>query len=77
MRLIDADSLKKTIWKYINEKRDFWADEKTVCEMIDQEPTAYDVEAVCRKLFMESEGVYGCEMVEVEVASEIIRSGGI
>lgn len=77
MRLIDADRLKKTIWKYINEKKDFWADEKTVCEMIDQEPTAYDVEAVCRKLFMESEGVCGYEMVLLDSADEIIRSGGI
>ena len=48
-----------------------------VVQEIERIPVAYDVEAVCRKLFMESEGVCGYEMVDVDTAGEIIRSGGI
>lgn len=44
---------------------------------IERIPVAFDVEAVCKKLWFEAEGVCGCEMVDVETASEIIRSGGI
>ena len=48
-----------------------------VVQEIERIPVAFDVEAVCRKLFMESEGVCGYEMVLLDSADEIIRSGGI
>ena len=44
---------------------------------IERIPVAFDVEAVCKKLWFESESVLGCEMIDVETAGEIIRSGGI
>ena len=44
---------------------------------IERIPVAYDVEKVCRKLLMESEGVCGYEMVLLDSADEIVRSGGI
>jgi len=44
---------------------------------IERIPVAFDVEAVCKKLWMEAEGVCGYEMVDVDTAGEIIRSGGI
>lgn len=77
MRLIDADEFKKQIAAIAIKNN--YPEEKAnaMCELVDAQPTAYDVEAVCRKLFMESEGVCGYEMVDKDTAGEIIRSGGI
>lgn len=70
MRLVDADELKKNGYRLVHQ------DTKEQLSW-PEVPTAYDVEAVCRKLLMESEGVCGYEMVLLDSADEIIRSGGI
>ena len=85
MRLIDADNLVNEITSQINglSTEDSKAREFTVfvagkmIELVNRMPTAFDIEAVCRKLFMESEGVCGYEMVLLDSADEIVRSGGV
>jgi len=67
MRLIDADNLVNEITSQINglstddsKAREFTAFVgRKMIELVNRMPTAFDIEAVCRKLFMESEGVCG------------------
>jgi len=77
MRLIDADEFKKQIVAMAIKNNYPEKKANAMCELVDTQPTAYDIEAVCRKLFMESEGICGYEMVLLDSADEIIRSGGI
>ena len=48
-----------------------------VVEEINRIPAAYDVEKVCKELFMESQFVCDYNMVELELAKEIVRKGGV
>lgn len=85
MRLIDADTLIDEIKSQVNE---FCIDDsksseftafvgRKMIELVNRMPTAYDIEAVCRKLLLESEGICGYDMVSLNIAEEIVRSGGI
>lgn len=85
MRLIDADTLIDEIKNQVNE---YCIDDSLSCQLtafaaemviklINRWPTGYDVEAVCRKLLLESEGICGYEMVSLDIAEKIVRSGGI
>jgi len=48
-----------------------------VVEEINRIPAAYDVEKVCKELFMESQFVCDYNMVELDLADEIVRKGGV
>lgn len=48
-----------------------------VVEEINRIPAAYDVEAVCKEMWRETQEVCGYSMIDFEEASEIVRRGGI
>ena len=45
--------------------------------VVDTQHTAYDVEAVCKELLLESVGIRGSDMIDLNIAEKIVRSGGI
>lgn len=78
MRLIDADKFKKQIagMSIVN---NYPADKANkMCELIDCQPTAYNVDKVVRKL---EKGIEESALVTLKagfnVAIEIVKSGGI
>ena len=78
MRLIDADLLEKAglMLMKLSDKQDKLL---TKFEWKDV-PTAFDVDAVYRKMWRESEEVCGNTMIDLERANEIIAealSGGV
>ena len=44
--------------------------------MIDEQPTAYDVEAVIKELFNSAQSIYGTNIIRMEDAIEIVKRGG-
>ena len=76
MRLIDADAFIE----YANNRLDLFASDLT--EMINEQPTAYDVDAVVEEI---KEATFGVnvtyvdseDVVESEEAIRIIRKGGV
>lgn len=58
MRLIDADVLIKAIQQHMVKINSLFEEEKTVVEIIDAQPTAYDVEKVVAELEEEREYSY-------------------
>lgn len=72
MRLIDADKLKQII-----DKKETW-----ILELIDEEPTAYDVDKVveelrdCSMIISNSSIVYHTHNDMVSKAIEIVKAGG-
>lgn len=55
MRLIDADVLIKAIQQHMVKINSLFEEEKTVVEIIDAQPTAYDVEKVEEELLNKRE----------------------
>ena len=55
MRLIDADVLIKAIQQHMVKINSLFEEEKTVVEIIDAQPTAYDVEKVVEELLNKRE----------------------
>ena len=85
MRLIDADEFKKQI-AGMAIANNYPADKANrMCELIDQQPTAYDVDKVVERLDMERNRMYredGSLMaartnISIDKAIEIVKSGGI
>ena len=85
MRLIDADNFKQlvTVVSIANGESAAFVNE--FCELIDSQPTAYDVDKVVERLDKERSRMYyedGSLMlsrtnVSIDKAVEIVRSGGI
>lgn len=79
MRLIDADEFKEIIVAY--EKAGFAALRiNKICELIDGQPTAYDVDKVLERMEKAKyeDDLYPCNLaVEIEEAKIIVKSGGI
>lgn len=82
MGLIDADALKKALRKCQIESLIKHTEEKNVFDVINEQPTAYNVEQVISDLEREKMIICGCHMIETNViriddAIEIVRKGGM
>lgn len=92
MRLIDADVLIKAIQQHMVKINSLFEEEKTVVEIIDAQPTAYDVEKVVAELeemqvkaekdMQLSDNVaeantYGGMMLAYGLAIPIVEKGGV
>lgn len=73
MRLVDADDFKK----FLEALCKAGAPYHEVVELLDKQPTAFDIQKVCQQLFMESEDVRGDSMIELYAAQEIVERRGI
>lgn len=69
MRLIDADAFKKTIGEDTSLRR-------TICCVIDEQPTAYDIEKVVEQLeeFREEAEQFGVSGILTDMI-DIVRGG--
>lgn len=80
MRLIDADSLKQELRKHQIESLIAHTEEKNVFDIIDEQPTAYDVEKVVAELddnAIEFEFLGICSDYVLKArAKQIVRNGG-
>ncbi len=80
MRLIDAEEFKKQI-AGMAIANNYPADKANkMCELIDCQPTAYDVDKVVEQLEKAKyeDDLYPCNLaVEIEEAKSIVKSGGI
>lgn len=75
-RLVDADELKKSGYRLVHIDN---LKPKQSCKSWADVPTAFDTDAVFKKMWIESEKVCGNTMIELERAEEIISealSGG-
>lgn len=74
MRLIDADTFKKILGTDTKIR-------KTFCEIIDKQPTAYNVEAVVAELRKledtDTREVYLTHHIDCDEAIEIVKRGGV
>lgn len=82
MRLINADKLKEAINSSLNTGRETFSPE-IMCEAVDEQPTAFDVEKVTDEILRAS-----CiarpmgwdrkrEIIETHTAIEIVKGGGV
>lgn len=71
MRLIDADKLRKEIHMS-------YSDDLGIREVINEQPTAYDVDKVVEQIdgIMKNESIRFCDQA-VNAAKKIVKSGGI
>lgn len=79
MRLIDADSLKDRLSEYAISESEY----KRFCEIVDTEPTAYDVDAVIERLKGRREAAFHAgnkitlgDVYGLDDAIEIVKAGG-
>lgn len=86
MRLIDADKLMKELTEYRYDtatpetRRAAHATQALYQEIIEKQPTAYDVDKVLERLEKAKyeDELYPCNLaVEIEEAKSIVKSGGI
>lgn len=82
MRLINTDKLKEAINSSLNTGRETFSPE-IMCEAVDEQPTAFDVEKVTDEILRAS-----CiarpmgwdrkrEIIETHTAIEIVKGGGV
>lgn len=82
MRLINADKLKEAINSSLNTGRETFSPE-IMCEAVDEQPTAFDVDKVVQQLEKRStlEKPVGWtksyEIVILNDAVEIVKGGGV
>ena len=79
MRLINADKLKEAINSSLNTGRETFSPE-IMCEAVDEQPTAFDVDKVVEQLENRSAlarpvGAY--EIIMLKDAIEIVKGGGV
>ena len=91
MRLIDADAFRRYAHEQLEGSKSYSADERL--EMIDEQPTAYDVEKVveelhefslntipyCNEMLREDlcDDSNDCDYCKLQHAIEIVRKGGV
>ena len=73
-RLVDTDVLVKIIDKHTND--DNQLDNDITC-ILEEVPTAYDVEKVVEQLKDASVGTSGVAIITLPTIIEIIRNGGV
>ena len=81
MRLIDADAVIKAVDKHTKDCSEIVLDNDISC-ILEEVPTAYNVEKVISDLEREKMIICGCHMIETNVikiddAIEIVRKGGV
>ena len=80
MRLIDADAFRRYAHEQLEGSKSYSADE--ILEMIDEQPTAYDVEKVVEELqsLSNAEADYyyanSNDVIDRETAIVIVKNGG-
>lgn len=72
MRLIDANELKKAIKEW-GIKNFYLEDVEYLEAIIDNQPTAYNIDAVVEQLEEESYGFEGLEYIDLDKAIEIVK----
>ena len=82
MRLIDADALLQELNSFSMQITGFanvmaraamWETKKSIAKMIEEQPTAYDVDKVVERLMCES---VNCHIMTYR-AVEIVKAGGV
>lgn len=82
MRLINADKLKEAINSSLNTGRETFSPE-IICEAVDEQPTAFDVDKVVQQLEKRSTlakpvgWTKSYEIVILDDAVEIVKGGGV
>lgn len=82
MRLINADKLKEAINSSLNTGRETFSPE-IICEAVDEQPTAFDVDKVVQQLEKRSTlakpvgWTKSYEIVILNDAVEIVKGGGV
>lgn len=85
-RLIDADVLIKAIQQHMVKINSLFEEEKTVVEIIDAQPTAYDVDKVveelaCNSRFIDDINEHNIKCISCvvgqKIAIDIVRKGGV
>lgn len=82
MRLINADKLKEAINSSLNTGRETFSPE-IICEAVDEQPTAFDVDKVVEQLEKRSTlakpvgWTKSYEIVILNDAVEIVKGGGV
>lgn len=85
MRLIDADAFKQQVAAVVMMGNLSVEKGNAMCELIDKQPTAYDVDKVVERLRKEisdcmcdkCDKYTDCDTCRAEKAVEIVKSGGI
>ncbi len=81
MRIIDADKFKKQIAGMAIVNGYSAQKVNKMCELIDEQPTAYDVDKVVKRLveasFCDTYVSEETKVVDLERAIEIVKAGGI
>lgn len=70
MRLIDADKLKKVI-------HSAYSDDLEILDKIDEQPTAFDVEAVVERLDTYITKLVGRNAALYQTVMQIVKGGGV
>ena len=81
-RLIDADVLIEAIRQHMVKINSLFEEEKTVVEIIKEQPTAFDTEKVVAELESEKIIHYGLRTEETDImkiddAIDIVKKGGV
>lgn len=77
MRLVDADALIEKLKRASIFEKITNAEDKNVFEIIDEQPTAYDIEKVVAELEEVKANAFDDEVVIMNDAIEIVRKGGM
>lgn len=81
-RLIDADALKQDFRKYQIKSLIAHTEEKNVFDVINEQPTAYDVEKVVAELEEEKFDMDNCRYdvdlnTTIDMAISVVKRGGV
>lgn len=81
-RLIDADNFRRFAHEQLEGEKTYSIDE--ILEMIDEQPTAYDVEKVVSEIkrysgngYRDIDGDYVPPMIETKDTIDIVKRGGV
>nr|DAZ47317.1 MAG TPA: hypothetical protein [Caudoviricetes sp.] len=74
-RLIDADKLKEAINSSLNTGRETFSPE-IICEAVDEQPTAFDVDKVVEQLDTYITKLVGRNSALYQTVMQIVKGGG-
>lgn len=75
-RLIDADKLKEAINSSLNTGRETFSPE-IICEAVDEQPTAFDVDKVVEQLDTYITKLVGRNSALYQTVMQIVKGGGV